>query len=145
MPSTLPATVKFFFQDTSIRLNNRKALKTFISTVFKKEGKQLDSLNIIFCTDPILLQINREFLDHYFYTDIITFDLSDSGAIKAEIYISADRVRENAQTLGVSIEQELHRVIFHGALHLAGQNDKTPKQSKQMREKEDYYLSRYFV
>jgi rRNA maturation RNase YbeY len=143
MPSTPSATVKFFFQDTSIRLDRRKALKTFISTVFKKEGKQLDSLNIIFCTDPILLQINREFLDHDFYTDIITFDLSDSGAIRAEIYISADRVRENAQTLSVSIEQELHRVIFHGILHLCGFKDKSSADKALMRKKENHYLRQY--
>ena len=141
--SSLQARVRFFFQDTRIRLERRRELKTFLAGLFKKEGKKLDSLNIIFCSDPILLEINREFLQHDFYTDIITFDLSTSEAVTAEIYISADRVKDNADRLQVPVNQELYRVIFHGALHLCGYGDKTKAEKLNMRKKEEQYLKKY--
>jgi rRNA maturation RNase YbeY len=105
----------------------------------------LTSLQYVFCSDPYLLQINKDFLQHDFYTDIITFELSADplgSGVEGEIYISIDRVRENAQELGVPIQQELLRVIFHGALHLCGFKDKTSAQEKQMRAKEEEYLRR---
>ncbi len=107
------------------------------------EGKEIESVNYIFCTDKALLNINQQFLSHDFYTDIITFDLSDSKAIQAEIYISVDRVKENAQNLGVSFKSELHRVIFHGVLHLCGYRDKKVEEIKGMRRKEEFYLKKY--
>jgi probable rRNA maturation factor len=143
----LPKTkskVYFFFQGVNVSLANRSQLKNFIHSIFRKEGKKLDSLNYIFCTDKALLEINRQFLAHNFYTDIITFDLSEKKAIKAEIYISVDRVRENALQIGVSFKSELHRVIFHGVLHLCGYKDKNKKQKLVIRAKEDFYLTRYF-
>ena len=91
-----------------------------------------------------MLEINRQFLTHDFYTDIITFDLSETNAIQAEIYISVDRVRDNALKLGVSFKSELHRVIFHGVLHLCGYKDKTKGEKEKMRDKEEFYLARYF-
>jgi probable rRNA maturation factor len=136
--------VCFFFEHKKFTLKNREALKFFIESLFRKEKRKLESLNYVFCTDKRLLEINRQFLQHNFYTDIITFDLSESKATKAEVYISIDRVKENATTLGSSFKNELHRVIFHGALHLCGFGDKTDKQVKQMRDKEDFYLSKYF-
>jgi probable rRNA maturation factor len=135
--------VCFFFQDVNPSLANRTGLKKYIQSVFKKEGKKLDSLNCIFCSDETLLKINREYLKHDFYTDIITFDFSETGAINAEIYISTDRVGENARKLEVSFKSELHRVIFHGVLHLCGYNDKTKAEIKRIREKEDHYLKKY--
>jgi probable rRNA maturation factor len=102
-------------------------------------------LNYIFCTDEYLLQVNRDFLQHDYYTDIITFDLSDtSKRVSGEIYISVDRVKDNALTQGVSFTEELHRVIFHGALHLCGYKDKKPAEVKAMRSAEDKYLELYF-
>ncbi len=102
-------------------------------------------MTYIFCSDEYLLQINREHLKHDFYTDIITFDLSETGRQTiGEIYISIDRVREDAGYLGVTIKEELHRVIFHGALHLCGYKDKTPKHARQMRAAEDRCLAAYF-
>ncbi len=133
-------------QQTKIKLNNRKALKAFIPMIFKKEGKSFKSLSYIFCTDEYLLKVNNDFLKHDFYTDIITFDLSESkeSPIIGEIYISVDRVKENALTHNVSFEQELHRVIFHGALHLCGYKDKSKTDSLLMRDKEEDCLSMYF-
>lgn len=104
----------------------------------------LSNLNIIFCTDKALLQINRDFLQHDYYTDIITFPINQSKAsIEAELYISIDRIRDNAKTAAVSFKEELHRVIFHGCLHLTGYNDKSSQQIKKMREREDHYLRLY--
>jgi probable rRNA maturation factor len=138
--------VKFFYNDVTPYLPNRQKLKGFIATIFTKEGKRkLESLNYIFCTDEYLLQVNRDFLQHDYYTDIITFDLSDTHQrVSGEIYISVDRVKDNAATHGVSFTEELHRVIFHGALHLCGYKDKKPAEVKAMRNAEDRYLGLYF-
>ena len=112
--------------------------------VFDKEGQKLASLSYVFTSDNRLHEINKQFLKHDFYTDIISFDLSEPGqGITGEIYISLDRVRDNAKNLGFSTVDELHRVIFHGALHLCGFKDKSRKEALIMREKEDFYLARY--
>ena len=127
-----------------VSLKDRTQLKRFLTSLFKKEKKPLAELNYIFCSDQYLLEINRQFLQHDFYTDIITFPLSDPGQpISGEIYISVDRIRENAAAFGSSIRKELHRVIFHGALHLCGYKDKSPRDEKLMRKMEDRYLALY--
>lgn len=137
--------IKFFFLQHNISLTKRTELKLFIHNIFKKEKKSLLHLDYIFCSDDFLLEINKTHLQHNYFTDIITFDLSDvPGKIKAEIYISTDRVRDNATILGVSVREELHRVVFHGALHLCGYRDKTAKLAKEMRVAEDKCLSAYF-
>ena len=135
--------VYFFYQNVQISLSNRSGLKKFIESVFRHERKSLASINYIFVSDNALLEINKQFLKHDFYTDIITFDLSESEDIIAEIYISIDRVRDNAKALGISFKSEIHRVIFHGALHLCGFGDKTKGEKTEMREKEDFYLQKY--
>lgn len=113
--------------------------------MFRREGKKLGSLNFVFCSDIELLEINREYLSHDYYTDIITFELSEKGQpIEGEVYISIDRVAENAQKLKESFSRELHRVVFHGVLHLCGYSDKAKRLQAKMREAENYYLSRYF-
>jgi probable rRNA maturation factor len=123
-------------------LTERTRLKKFIGKQIKKEGKELASLNYVFCSDESLLAINKEFLQHDFFTDIITFDFSEKGQpINAEIYISVERVKENAVSYHSSFRKELQRVIFHGVLHLCGYKDKTPKDAKLMREMEDRWLS----
>ena len=138
-------TINFFQNDVSITLRNRQKLKKFIELIFSQEKKKLNSLTYVFCTDEYLLDINRRYLNHDYYTDIISFDLSDPGSpIQGEIYVSTERVKENASLNNSSFNQELHRVIFHGALHLTGINDKSPAEAKEMREKEDYYLQKYF-
>jgi len=135
--------VYFFFEHKKFSLKERSRLKRFIENLFKKEKKQLGAVNYIFCSDKRLLEINREFLNHDFYTDILSFDLSDSKLTEAEIYISIDRVKENARDLGVSFKSELLRVIFHGALHLCGFRDKTKAEKRKIREKENHYLQLY--
>jgi probable rRNA maturation factor len=145
MASSSQAAVSFFFDEVSVTLRDRKRLKEFIRKLFNKEGGSLASLNYIFCSDSKLLQINRDFLQHDFYTDIITFDLSsESGLTEGEIYISIDRVRENAQSHDTTPNKELHRVIFHGALHLCGYKDKSRVEVETMRKAEDRYLKSYF-
>ena len=110
-----------------------------------KEKKDLNHLNYIFCSDNALLEINRTYLDHNFYTDVITFDLSSSPKeILADIYISVDRIKENAKSLNLFFKEEFHRVMFHGLLHLCGYNDKTKSQKELIRKKEDFYLNLYF-
>lgn len=135
--------VYFFFEKKGVALENRTRLKNFIESVFRKEKKQLASINYIFCSDQQLLEINQLFLKHDFYTDIITFELSESKFTEGEVYISVDRVRDNARLLGVSFKSELLRVIFHGALHLCGFNDKSKTEKQTMREKEGFYLNSY--
>ncbi|MEN9571166.1 MAG: rRNA maturation RNase YbeY [Bacteroidota bacterium] len=136
--------VQFFYLKGGFRFNNRTLLKKFIDNIFKAEGVKLHSLNYIFCSDEYLLQINKSYLNHDYYTDIITFDLSNSTGIVGEIYISIDRVVQNASTHKCTITQELHRVIFHGALHLCGYKDKSKRDSVLMRQMEDKYLTLYF-
>ncbi len=145
MTNTTTPKVFFFFENITISIKNRTALKRFIEFIFKKEGKKLETLNYVFCTDDYLLQINREYLKHDYYTDIITFDLSESKTtLIGDIYISIDRIKENSNICRVSFKNELHRVIFHGALHLCGYADKTNAEKVKMKEREDYFLSSYF-
>ena len=126
-------------------LKQRRLLKKFIIQFFIKEKKSLQSIDIIFCSDEYLLGINKQHLQHDFYTDIITFDLSESSAnpIIGELYISIDRVKDNAALRYEKFSTELLRVIFHGLLHLCGFKDKTKSNIKTMREKEDKYLGLY--
>ncbi len=139
---TIPI-IQFNFLEP-ITLKDRTRLRKFLLNLFKKEKEPLTELQYIFCSDDYLLAINKQYLGHDYYTDIITFDLSASDQpINAEIYISVDRVRENADEFGSSFKKELHRVIFHGALHLCGYKDKTPKESEKMREMEEKYLELY--
>ena len=138
-------SIRFFFEDVRVGLNDRKALKRFLLSIAKREGKRIETINYIFTTDAGVLKINQTYLNHHFYTDIITFPLNEPGMpISADIYISIDRVRENAGSFSSSIKQELHRVLFHGLLHLCGYNDKSKKEQMQMRQLEDKYLRLYF-
>lgn len=136
--------VLFHFLLRTFNLQQRTTLKAFIEQRFKKEGVKLRSLHFIFCSDDYLLEVNRQFLQHDYYTDIITFNLASDKAVEAEVYISIDRVRENATKYATSFKEELHRVIFHGVLHLCGYKDKTRNQEKEMRRKESAYLGDYF-
>lgn len=144
MPSLSTPIVRFHFL-VEVPLRERSHLKSFIPSIFKKEKLQLAELQYIFCSDDYLLGINKQYLNHDYYTDIITFDLSERGQpINAEIYISVDRVRDNARSFGTSLRKELHRVIFHGALHLCGYRDKNQQEEQLMRKMEDQYLELYF-
>ena len=130
---------------TPCSLSSRGALKAFLIHLFKKQQQPLASLTIIFCNDKYMLRLNRQFLHHDTYTDILSFPLSEPGQpLEAEIYISIERVRENAIREKVSFKQELHRVIFHGALHFCGFKDKHKLDIKRMRVMEDKSLETYF-
>jgi probable rRNA maturation factor len=126
-------------------LPNRRALRSFIASVFKREKRVLKQLKIIFCGDDYLLELNRQFLNHDFYTDILSFPLSEpDDPLNAEIYISVTRVRENAGKMAIPMISELHRVIFHGILHFCGYKDKTRAEISKMRLNEDKLLRSYF-
>ena len=138
--------IAFHQQNTHSKLSNRKTLKLFIQKLFKQEKTNLEQLDYIFCTDDFLLQMNQQYLKHNYFTDIITFNLSENTkTIVGEIYISIDRVKENAIQFNTSYVQELHRVLFHGALHLCGYKDKSKKDQVLMRQKENFYLHQYFM
>lgn len=138
------ASINFFSQKPRFKLSNPRKVTAWIKSTIKKEKTTLISLNYIFCTDEYLHDMNVEFLKHDTFTDIITFNYNPSKTeIEGEIYISIDRVRENAKSFETDFQTELNRVIIHGVLHLIGYNDKTKAQKATMREKEDTYLSLY--
>jgi rRNA maturation RNase YbeY len=136
------SSISFFFEDTLFDLPPQTVLEEWIADIIIQEGKTLKHINYIFCSDTYLLKINQEYLAHDYYTDIITFDSSNSiDVIEGDIFVSTDRVRENALTLGHSFFAELNRVLVHGVLHLLGYDDSSPDLQILMRVKEDSYLS----
>ncbi|CAL1521099.1 rRNA maturation RNase YbeY [Chitinophaga sp. MM2321] len=137
--------IQFTAHEVKVNLKEKRKLKAFLADLFSKEGQGLKDLHYVFCSDAYLLEINKQFLQHDTYTDIVTFEMGEDPAVtEGEIYISVDRVQENAEKFQVSINQELHRVIFHGALHLCGFKDKSKADSILMRKMEDKYLTKYF-
>lgn len=141
----MPAVpVCFFCEKISFTPRNKKKLKNWIADTAKKEGFAIGNINYIFCNDEYLYQINKKFLNHDTYTDIVTFDNNDSESEKlliADIFISYERLKENAKLFGVSLTNELHRVMIHGILHLCGYKDKKKADSDLMRKKEDNYVA----
>ncbi len=136
--------VIFSYADRRLNWRYKKKLKIFIELLMKQEQGRTADLAYIFCSDQFLLKINKEYLNHDYYTDIITFDLSESkNALKGEVYISLDRVRENTVIHKSSFKEEILRVIFHGALHLCGYRDKKKSEIKLMRQMEDHYIRLY--
>lgn len=133
--------IRFHQDHSTFSWENAQQPVDWLKHIIRKYQVQAKSLNIIYCSDDRLLNINRQFLDHDYYTDIITFDLSDSDHLEGEIYISVDRVRENAQDMHIQFETELCRVMAHGLLHLIGYKDKTDEEKKVMRSEEDACLS----
>jgi rRNA maturation RNase YbeY len=125
-------------------LGNRVMLKGFLEKQLKKEGIKIECLQYVFCSDKYLLAINKQFLNHDYYTDIISFDLSETkGHLIGDIYISVDRVKENAKTMNTSQGDELLRVLFHGTLHFCGYKDKKPADIKVMRAMEEKWLKAF--
>ena len=130
---------------SSRELGNRKGLKIFLTTLVSAEGFEVQELHYQFCSADEMIAANNQFLQHNYLTDIITFDLSSTvGVISADLLICPDMVRQNSLDENVSFNDELHRVIFHGVLHLCGYKDKAPRDTQLMRSKEDYYLAQYF-
>ena len=135
--------INFFSEDISYTIKQKKALKSWIYDTIKSENFDLEELNFIFCSDDYLLEINKTYLQHDTYTDIITFDNNESGikTILGDIFISLERVFENANLYKTSRTDELHRVIIHGTLHLLGYKDKSAKDKTLMTKMENHYLS----
>ena len=138
------ASINFFSKTIPFKVPFPRKTTAWLKAAIIKEKHALKELNFIFCTDEELYELNVEYLNHKTLTDIITFDNSEEeGTIEGDIYISVDRVKENASTYGKDFEDELKRVLIHGVLHLLGYKDKTSASKKEMRDKEDLYLSKF--
>ena len=133
--------IRFFYEDCDARsfINEKELLKT--TQVIDNEGFKKGELTVVFCSDPYLLNLNKQHLNHDYYTDIITFSYVEEDVISGDLFISIDRVSENAGQEGVSQSNELSRVLIHGLLHLCGYNDKEEEEIKVIRKKEKQYLS----
>jgi len=130
--------IKYLY-NTDFKLKNEKTMSSWIINVINEEKKEVGKINFYFCNDNELLKSNIKYLNHDEYTDILTFDYSEKNSVSADIMISIDRVRENSSIFDQKFEDELHRVIIHGILHIIGYNDKTEEEKKLMRKKENYY------
>jgi len=138
-------SISFFVEETEFPLFfNKSRIRAWIRRLAQSHGKTVDFVNFIFCSDPYILQINRQYLDHDYFTDIITFPYKEDEEIAADIYISLDTVRENARDYGAHFQNELLRVMAHGILHLSGFGDKVEDQVRLMRQAEDEAVSNYF-
>jgi rRNA maturation RNase YbeY len=131
-----------FFSETEFKLQNEEGIVNWISDAITSEMKILGEINYIFVSDEYLFNLNKTYLNHDTLTDIITFDNSVGNILHGDIYISVERVQDNAIDFNVSFEEELHRVMIHGVLHLAGYRDKTKKEAEEMRTRENHYLER---
>lgn len=134
-------SINFFNENTTYNLPSKRKVKTWITEAISAEGFKLEEMNIIFCSDEYLLEINKKYLDHDTYTDIITFDNSEvPKQITSDIFISIERVKENAKTFKTTTYDEACRIIIHGTLHLLGYGDKSKTEKIKMTEMEDHYL-----
>lgn len=136
--------IQFFFQDIDFTLKEKQKVRQWIGKTIKEEGySRVGEMSFVFCSDAYLLDINKQYLNHDTFTDIVTFDSSEKeDLIAGDIFISVERTMENAQKFNVSNRDELHRVIIHGVLHLCGYYDKTKEEKTLMTQKEDYYLAK---
>lgn len=139
--------IRYFTEDTTFTLKGKRLISKWLKLVSQENGHVLGELNYIFCSDPYLLAINQQFLDHDYFTDIITFDNSDDffqetgrKGVSADIYISVDTVKANGAAYGEGFERELHRVIVHGLLHLVGYDDVSEWKQRRMRAAENRAL-----
>jgi rRNA maturation RNase YbeY len=133
--------IGFYIKEASFSFSGKKrSATTQIKSLLKMEGKKIDNLCFIFCTDDVLLEMNKQYLGHDYYTDVITFDYTVNNTVSGDIFISVERVEENAGVFGVSFDHELSRVIYHGVLHLCGYNDGSDNEAQMMRDKENFYL-----
>lgn len=132
--------IELFFEDTEILDLDPEFFVSWLSKVVVIESKKIGDINLIFCSDDYLLEVNRKYLDHDYYTDIITFDYCVDDEINGDLFISIDRVLENAKKHTTAFSNELNRVVVHGVLHLIGYGDKSPDEKSLMTSKEDFYL-----
>ncbi len=133
--------IQFHSEGVDFELFNKNKIEQWLSSSISAEGKTLGEINVVFCNDKYLLELNQNYLNHDTYTDIITFDYVVDKQISGDLFISIERVRENANTLNLKLEDELSRVLIHGVLHLLGYQDKTSKEALEIRAKEDFYLA----
>lgn len=134
-----------FNYETEFEISNEEVYTEWISRVIQSEGKSEGEINYIFCDDAYLLEINQQYLDHDTYTDIISFDYSVGNELNGDIFISVERVKENAEEFSVEFEEELKRVMAHGVLHYSGYKDKSEEDEKLMRQKEDEKIAMFHV
>lgn len=136
-------TINFFQEEVSFTLKHKQKIRAWIHQVVQGHSQQIEALNYIYCSDNYLLEVNKQYLEHDYYTDIITFDNREDtqSPIDSDIFISIDRVRDNSEQLHITFQQELHRVMIHGVLHLLGKQDKTDAQKREMRKSEEASLS----
>ncbi len=137
--------INFFNEDIEFQIENNHLITAWINSAIEEHKYLPGTINYIFCSDEYLLKLNQQYLDHDTYTDIITFDYGTGKVLSGDIFISIERVRENAHKFKKTFENELHRVIIHGILHLCGLKDKTDKESNEMRKQEDHYLQKLIV
>ncbi|MEN8115656.1 MAG: rRNA maturation RNase YbeY [Bacteroidota bacterium] len=133
--------INFFFEDIKETAYHPKTLKRHVISLILNELMEVGDISIIFCSDVFLLEMNKEYLNHNYFTDIITFDYVEGSIISGDLFISLDRINDNAKSFETERIKELYRVVFHGVLHLIGYNDKTGEEQKIMQGKENYYLS----
>ena len=133
--------ISYFFEDTDFQFKKKTLNNKWLRLVAESEIRRVGQINIIFCSDNYILDVNQQFLQHDYFTDIITFDYCEGDVLSGDLFISVDTVRENAIEYGTEFEDELNRVIVHGVLHLIGYDDHCDEDIAQMRKKEDYYLS----
>ncbi len=133
--------IQFFYENLPESVNTDYI--DWLKDIIISEGKKPGEINYIFCEDEYLLKVNQDYLQHDYYTDIITFDYVKGRTISGEIFVSLQRISDNASTLSREYEEELRRVLAHGILHLSGYKDKTPEEEQLMRSKEDFYLAKY--
>ena len=133
-------SIKFFSEDLPLPKIKRRLIANWLKEVILFEGKRVGEISFIFCSDEYLLDVNRKYLDHDYYTDVITFDYVEGEMVSGDIFISLDRVSENARNLYLSFLEELDRIMVHGVLHLLGYKDKSKKDKILMTEREDYFL-----
>ncbi|MCQ2157939.1 MAG: rRNA maturation RNase YbeY [Bacteroidales bacterium] len=132
--------VRYYKEDTNFDFRHKRINNSWYKLVCESEIKKLGDINVIFCSDNYILDINMKYLQHDYFTDIITFDYCEGNVISGDLFISIDSVRENSEYYGTSFEDELNRVLVHGVLHLVGYDDHKEEDIRMMRSKEDYYL-----
>lgn len=137
--------ISFQKLDIDLKLKNKNKIRLWIVDAIKNEGKKIGNITYIFCSDEYLLEMNQQYLQHNDFTDVITFDYTENDKVSGDIFISVDRILDNSTQFKTSIDDELHRVMIHGVMHLCGYKDKKPGERANMTRKENQYLGMYIV
>ncbi len=135
--------IHYIAENIDLPISNTRSITKWVNLIAAQYGKKTANISYIFCTDDRILEVNKQYLQHDYYTDIITFDYSENNLIAGDIFISLDTIKSNSTEYGVDFEEELHRIIIHGILHLCGQDDKTPALRIEMTQKENDALAKF--